>query len=203
MSQSITASLNYADLVQTWPQFEASILRLLNRLGLADKQLFCDHVALRVNTIAAADTLKQTFSQHGQIISDNLINGRSILIFELNTPLKLGPFSIPCVELPYPSDTPYPQEGWEHIELVLPSKALTCDSLSQELIQLCPSLSPLLQAETCTDPHLAPIKVKFSSPKGDKERLANPTIAFKHKGVCIKLHPHGIKTVIESERVDV
>lgn len=41
----------------------------------------------------------------------------------------------------------------------------------------------------------------MSSPKGDKERLANPTIAFKRDDVCIKVHPHGIKAVIASEQV--
>ncbi|MGS0726836.1 VOC family protein, partial [Shewanella sp. 0m-11] len=43
------------------------------------------------------------------------------------------------------------------------------------------------------------IKVKMSSPKGDKERLANPTIAFKKDGICVKVHAHGIKAVIASE----
>ncbi|MGL4895042.1 MAG: VOC family protein, partial [Shewanella sp.] len=76
-------TLNYAALERAWPTFETKILSLLNTLGLADKGLYCDHVALRVNTIVAADALKQAFSERGRIISDNQINGRSILIIEL------------------------------------------------------------------------------------------------------------------------
>lgn len=192
-------TLNYAALERAWPTFETKILSLLNTLGLADKGLYCDHVALRVNTIVAADALKQAFSERGRIISDNQINGRSILIIELDNPLRLGSFTIDCVELPYPGDTHYPQEGWEHIELVLPSTAQDCDTLSQDLGQLCPPLLPLLQVQGQSS---APIKVKFSSPKGEKERLANPTIAFKQADVCIKLHPHGIKAVIVSEQTE-
>ncbi|MGI2185514.1 VOC family protein [Shewanella oncorhynchi] len=213
-----SANLSYEQLIQGWPAFEAQILALLETLDLADKALVCDHVALRVNSIASVDALRDAFSRIGKIISDNIINGRTILIIELDTPLTLGQFSIACVELPYPSDKVYPQEGWEHIELVIDSKAKDCDTLSQDLLVLCPTLHPLLnlglsplpQSEQTAEseqsrlpdlPSLAEIKVKMSSPKGDKERLANPTIAFKRGNVCIKVHPHGIKAVIASEQV--
>ncbi|MCU7988322.1 VOC family protein [Shewanella sp. SW24] len=208
-------SINYEQLTQSWPAFEAQILALLETLDLTDKALVCDHVALRVNSIASADALRYAFSCVGKIISDNIINGRTILIIELDTPLTLGQFSIACVELPYPSDKVYPQEGWEHIELVIDSKAKECDTLSQDLLTLCPKLSALLPSEQAAEPvlsssldlssqglaSLAGIKIKMSSPKGDKERLANPTIAFKRDDVCIKVHPHGIKAVIASEQM--
>lgn len=209
-----SANLSYEQLIQGWPAFEAQILALLETLDLADKALVCDHVALRVNSIACADALKDAFSRIGKIISDNIINGRTILIIELDTPLTLGQFSIACVELPYPSDKVYPQEGWEHIELVIDSKAKDCDTLSRDLLALCPKLCALLPSEQAAEPvlssslglnsqgiaSLAGIKIKMSSPKGDKERLANPTIAFKRDDVCIKVHPHGIKAVIASEQ---
>lgn len=207
-------NISYEQLTQSWPAFEAQILALLETLDLADKALVCDHVALRVNSIASADALRYAFSRVGKIISDNIINGRTILIIELDTPLTLGQFSIACVELPYPSDKVYPQEGWEHIELVIDSKATECDTLSQDLLALCPKLSALLPSEQAAEPvlssspdlssqglaSLAGIKIKMSTPKGDKERLANPTIAFKRDDVCIKVHPHGIKAVIASEQ---
>jgi len=209
-----STSISYEQLTQSWPAFEAQILALLETLDLADKALVCDHVALRVNSIASADALRDAFSCVGKIISDNIINGRTILIIELDTPLTLGQFSIACVELPYPSDKVYPLEGWEHIELVIDSKAKDCDTLSRDLLALCPKLSALLPSEQAAEPvpssslglnsqgiaSLAGIKIKMSSPKGDKERLANPTIAFKRDDVCIKVHPHGIKAVIASEQ---
>lgn len=210
-----STNISYEQLTQSWPAFEAQILALLETLDLADKALVCDHVALRVNSIASADALRDAFSCVGKIISDNIINGRTILIIELDTPLTLGQFSIACVELPYPSDKVYPQEGWEHIELVIDSKATECDTLSQDLLALCPKLSALVPSEQAAEPNLsrspdlssqglaslAGIKIKMSSPKGDKERLANPTIAFKRDDVCIKVHPHGIKAVIASEQM--
>ncbi|QYJ77519.1 VOC family protein [Shewanella acanthi] len=200
LPQTVPSMLSLSELQRNWPEFEAKILSLLTKLHLKDLNFFCDHVALRVNSIASADALRAEFSQIGKIISDNQINGRSILIIELNTPLKLGAFSIECVELPYPGDTVYPQEGWEHIELVLPSAARDCERLTEELLQRCPALFPLLSNLTAKPEEFSDIKVKLSSPKGDKERLANPTIAFKGPDVCIKVHPHGIKDVIASEQ---
>lgn len=205
MSTSLSTPLRYATLQHSWPAFEAEILKLLADLHLTALNLECDHVALRVNSIESADAIRHDLSTLGRVISENQINGRSIVIIALNTPLQLGGFSIDCIELPYPSDKVYPQEGWEHIELVLPSTARDCAMLATLLSAQCPSLAPLLDATDYDDtalsiaPELRQVQIKMSSPKGDKERLPNPTIAFKRGNVCIKLHPHGIKTVIASE----
>jgi predicted metalloenzyme YecM len=46
------------------------------------------------------------------------------------------------------------------------------------------------------------VKAKLSSPKGENERLANPTVALKWDGICIKFHPHSISDIIHSEQND-
>ncbi len=188
----MTSPISYQDLDATWSNFSNSIKDFISELGLTQLKLACDHVALRVNSTEAAKRLSLDFERFGTVISNNIINGRPILIFELHSPLILGDMSIECVELPYPGDKAYPVEGWEHIELVLPCQAKNCDELSAHLTKLAPELESILKLET-------DIKVKMSSPKGEHERLANPTIAFKKGNICIKVHPHGIKKVIESE----
>ncbi len=185
--------MNYAQLQATWPAFSSRINAFVTELGLDKLKLDCDHTALRVNQLSTAEALAEEFSQHGEIISNNMINGRPILIIKLNTPLQLESGATDCVELPFPSDKHYPQEGWEHIELVLPSSAQTCEQLSQALIAAVPNLADVITGKTA-------IKVKLSSPQGDNERLANPTIAFKHQGLCVKVHPHSIEAIIASEQ---
>ncbi|MCE9684875.1 VOC family protein [Shewanella sp. AS16] len=175
-----------------WPAFVQAIQEFITRLGLTRLQLECDHAALRVNSVAAADALRLAFSRRGQVISEAKINGRPILIIKLDEPLQLGPMAVECIELPYPGDKHYPQEGWEHIELVLPSQARDCQALAAELLARVPALAPVLAGDT-------DIEVKLSSPKGDGERLANPTIAFKAGPLCIKLHPHSIQAIVASE----
>ncbi|KFZ38543.1 hypothetical protein HR45_03715 [Shewanella mangrovi] len=183
--------LSYASLENTLDEFAAKISLLIAELGLQSLTQ-CDHVALRVNTTAAADALRDAFSARGSVISDNIINGRPILIIKLHTPLQLGEYSVACVELPYPK-TEYPQQGWEHIELVLASNATDCEQLQQQLISLSPKLAAVFAGDS-------EIKVKASSPAGEAERLPNPTIAFTKAGVCVKVHPHTIEAIIASEQ---
>ncbi|MDO6677958.1 VOC family protein [Pseudomonadota bacterium] len=184
--------MNYPYLIETWPEFSARIEAFISQLGLDKLSLECDHCALRVNDADKAKLLTEQFSEHGEVISNNMINGRPILIIKLTQPLTLADKNVTCVELPYPSDKNYPVEGWEHVELVMPSTAQTCEQLVTELVEKVPTLAPIIAGETA-------IKVKQSSPKGDNERLANPTIAFKAEGICVKVHPLGIEAIIASE----
>ncbi|ABM00320.1 VOC family protein [Shewanella amazonensis] len=180
-------------LLNSWSEFETRILALVDKLGLTDLKLECDHASLRVNTREAADKLTESFSHLGCIISNNMINGRPILIIKLHTALNLGPFTVPCIELPYPGSKQYPSEGWEHIELVLACNATDCDTLEQALVAEVPSIGAVLAGDS-------PFKVKRSSPQGDAERLPNPTLAFGLDGLTVKVHPHGIEAIVASEQ---
>ncbi|MGI1999191.1 VOC family protein [Shewanella frigidimarina] len=199
--------MNYQHLQHTWTDFSQRISAFIHRLGLENLALDCDHAALRVNDNQTAQLLVDEFSQHGKIISNNIINGRPILIIKLAEPLVIGAMKIQCIELPFPSEKAYPVEGWEHIELVFPSQAQTCDELVAELIEKVPLLADVIAGKTIASNAIAGsdensgIKVKQSSPKGDKERLANPTIAFKANGICVKVHPHDIQKIVESEQI--
>ncbi|GGQ18914.1 VOC family protein [Shewanella litoralis] len=189
--------MNYQHLQQTWADFSVRITAFIEQLGLDRLSLQADHAALRVNNNQTAQLLADEFSQYGEVISNNMINGRPILIIKLTEPLVIGSMQITCVELPFPSDKAYPVEGWEHIELVFPSQAQTCEALVAELIEHAPQLASIIDNAQAG---VGKIKVKQSSPKGDNERLANPTIAFKANGICVKVHPHDIQTIIASEQ---
>ena len=179
---------------QQWPAFSYAIEDFAEHLGLTRANLVCDHVALRINDLDNAQALLTQLQQYGTIISDSMINGRPIYIIELWQALTLGMWSIDCVELPFPNK-PYPQQGWEHIELILPGNATTLAELEQMLV----GLSPDIMALSTADPA---IKIKRSQPQASGEKLANPTIAFQRAGICIKVHSAGIKAVIASELAD-
>ncbi len=184
--------MQYQDLKSQWPDFSEAVLNFAQQLGLTDLSLVCDHAALRVNEPAAAQTLLVQWKEQGEVISDSIINGRPIYIIALYEPLKLGDWKIDCVELPFPGK-PYPQQGWEHIELVLPGNAVTITELEQTLDTINPNIKAVLAADPA-------IKVKRSAPQAEGERLANPTIAFKLDNICIKVHGVDIKAVIASEK---
>lgn len=93
------------------------------------------------------------------------------------------------VELPWPGEKRYPHEGWEHVEIVLPGEA---DALNARALAL-------LSDEGLSQPG---IFVKTSSPKGERERLPNPTLAVTDGSVTIKFHPWSIEQIVASEQSD-
>ncbi|MGV3002409.1 VOC family protein [Vibrio sp.] len=177
------------------PRFWRDILTLADELGIDTQPLIADHVAMRINALDVAQNAHQEWLTQGKQISNTMINGRPIIVIEFSQPLQIENHSIECLELPYPSDKTYPNEGWEHVEFVVPSSAQTAPQFAEEV----KAVFPQLEANWDSLGEKG-IKVKLSSPQGEGERLANPTVAFKKNGVCIKLHPHTLKEVIASEQ---
>ncbi len=155
-----------------------------------------DHIALRINDRALAEQAHQAWESHGKVISKAEINGRPIIVLEFENPLRAKGWTIECLELPYPAaGRSYPNEGWEHVEFVVPSHAETAQEYLDDLLHTYPYFrQQFSQLEQLG------VKVKLSSPKGEGERLNNPTVAFKKDGLCIKLHPHSLKAIVASEQ---
>ncbi|WP_371876191.1 VOC family protein [Vibrio sp. HB161653] len=175
--------------------FAERVERLAERLGLDMTDLTIDHIALRINCPLLASEAHQAWLAWGDPISTAEINGRPIVVIKFTQPLTFKAWSIACLELPYPkAGKMYPQQGWEHIECVIPSEAQDIESFKQEVFAQCPRL-----AQRWSQLASLGIDYKESSPKGEGERLANPTLAFKADGVCIKLHPHRLSDIIASE----
>lgn len=171
--------------------FEKKILSLASEMALILTDYEIDHMAVRVNHCKTAKSYLDLFVKKGRIVSDNLINGRVIYLVELEQPITFLGQKVSIVELPYPKDKIYPREGWEHIEIVIPF-------LPQESVaDWCERIKKHFQLNQLT--HL---KVKVDEPKGDGEKLLNPSIAVsfvdkQQNHTCIKVHPYNIKQIIE------
>lgn len=172
-----------SDLYQGLPEFEAKLLALLQQLDLSLESYEADHISVRCYQQATAERWRAGLMQCGDLISEKNINGRPICLFSLNQPLHVGPWLIDCVELPYPGKKLYPQEGWEHVEWVIPQEPenfhQTALALFSDRILLMPQL-----------------KLKLSNPKGEDEQLPNPTLAVTNDGVTIKFHPYSIREIV-------
>ncbi|MBE2898227.1 VOC family protein [Pasteurellaceae bacterium 20609_3] len=172
--------------------FEQQISALAQEIGLTLSNYEIDHIALRVNTPERGQAWLAVLQDNGEVISSNIINGRPIYLIKLREPLHLFAQSIAVVELPMPKK-PYPIEGWEHIEVVLPTRA--GETPSQWCARVIEQFD--LKAKTA-------LCLKIDAPKGAGEGLDNTTIAItkldnsKNK-CCIKLHSHSIIEVIDSE----
>lgn len=177
------------DLHQSLPLFTDKLLGVLQRLSLSLEQYHADHISVRCFQKATAERWRAGLLQCGELISEKVINGRPICLFSLQEPLQIGAWSIDCIELPYPGDKLYPQEDWEHVEWVIPGDEASEDENFHQT-----ALS-LFSDEVLLMPQL---KLKFSNPAGEGERLANPTLAVTDNGVTVKFHPYSIRDIVKA-----
>jgi predicted metalloenzyme YecM len=176
--------------------FLDNIQALCSLLAIDLSAYQADHIALRINDGELAKAAHYAWLDYGKVISEAQINGRPIIVLEFDNPIVTRCWTIECLELPYPAvGKTHPVEDWEHVEFVVPSKAQTADAFLQDLYAKFPDLESQLEKAKAQG-----VKVKLSSPKGEGERLANPTVAFKFNNICIKLHPHSLKNIVASEQ---
>ncbi|WP_108650516.1 VOC family protein [Dongshaea marina] len=179
------------------PDFAKQIQALASELKLELNDCYADHIALRINDSDQARELHQLWLALGEEISVNQINGRPIVVIRLHQPLRVAHWNIELLELPYPGEKSYPEEGWEHIEWVIPTKQAQPERFYQQLWERFPAFARIHDSEQL---RALGIKAKQSSPSAEHERLPNPTLALKKDGVCIKLHPYSLAEVIASEQ---
>ncbi|PJC85369.1 hypothetical protein CSW98_14330 [Vibrio sp. HA2012] len=183
-------------MLSSLPVFGERVTDLLLQLGLDISECQADHIALRINSQALAELAHKAWKTKGNEISSTQINGRPIIIFKLTNSLSLAGWSVDCLELPYPAEGKiYPQQGWEHVEFVVSSKAGTADEYLAELKERFPELGKKWAFLSEMG-----IETKLSSPKGEGERLTNPTVAFKRDGMCVKLHLYSLEDIVHSEK---
>ncbi|MGL5602127.1 MAG: VOC family protein [Silvania sp.] len=174
------------DIAADLPRFTEAFTTLADRLGLDIVPLAADHISLRCHQNATADRWRRGFEQCGELLSENIINGRPICLFKLHEPVCVAHWRLDVIELPWPGEKRYPHEGWEHIEIVLPGEP---ESLNARALAL-------LSDDGLSQPG---IFVKSSSPKGERERLPNPTLAVTDGSVTVKFHPWTIEQIVASE----
>ncbi|PIJ50932.1 metalloprotein [Erwinia sp. OLTSP20] len=173
------------DLVGDLVHFNHALAALAERLSLELSALEVDHIALRCQHESTAERWMHGFLQCGSLLSEKMINGRPVALFELQTPLIIHGSAIYIVELPWPGDKRYRHDGWEHIEYVLRGEPETLGQRAMALF----SDSSLTQSG---------IAFKTSAPKGERECLPNPTLAVTDGEVTIKFHPWSLKEIIAS-----
>ncbi|POP44966.1 metalloprotein [Superficieibacter electus] len=174
------------DIAEDLPRFTQALIQFSARLGLDITSLEADHISLRCHQNTTAERWRRGFEQCGELLSENIISGRPICLFKLAQPLNVAHWRFTVVELPWPGEKRYPHEGWEHIEIVLPGAVETLNARALALM----SDEGLSQSG---------IAVKTSSPKGEHERLPNPTLAVTDGKTTIKFHPWSIEAIVASE----
>lgn len=175
------------DLSDDLARFTAVLMAFAEKLQVDLTEHHVDHIAVRCHQNTTADRWRSGLMQCATLLNETEINGRPICLFSLADPLTVGGVKIDLIELPYPGEKRYPHEGWEHIEVVLSGgeAGFYMRALA------------LLSDEALVAPG---IKLKQSAPKGEYERLPNPTLAVTDGSVTIKFHPYSLRDVVASEQ---
>lgn len=175
-------------------QFSQKIEQIARIAGIDLSLYEIDHLAVRMNEVETAEQWKAMLLEEASLLKESEVNGRPIGLFILKQAVKFCQQNVNIIELPFPKDKVYPQQGWEHIELVFPIQ-------KQETIEQWVERT-LAHFKLIENPEL---KIKISQPKVVGESLPNPSIAISLRNVtfcnpyCLKLHPYDIKSIIISE----
>lgn len=183
---SIKNIVELSDLNESLSNFSHKLTTMAQHLNLSLTEFHCDHIAVRCNQFSTAERWRAGWLQCATIMSENVINGRIITLFDLNEPLQVADLSIDCIELPYPGKKSYPEESWQHIELVVPCQP---EQLNQHVLAFL-SDDVLIRSD---------IRLSFSQPVAKGETLTNPTFSVTKNDISIKFHPYSIRDIIASE----
>ena len=74
------------DIASDLPRFTHALDELSRRLGLDITPLTADHISLRCHQNVTAERWRRGFEQCGELLSENMINGRPICLFKLHEP---------------------------------------------------------------------------------------------------------------------
>ncbi len=83
------------DIATDLPRFIHALDELSRRLGLDTTPLAADHISLRCHQNATAERWRRGFEQCGELLSDNMINGRPICLFNCMNRYRLLTGSFP------------------------------------------------------------------------------------------------------------
>jgi len=174
--------------------FSGNLDSALRELGIQEKcrNLNIDHICVRLKDSSDVDSLKKELEEAGQIISAVNVNGREIMIIQLNQPLILGSWQTSGIELPYPKPNHSYEDGWEHVEFVLNGAENTMDGVRQAFMDTFSELD--------RDQLESNYAYSEDEPYADGDQIPNPTVGLKVNGVGLKFHANPIQVVVGFEQ---
>lgn len=102
-----------------YESFVSGILDGVRSLGVDVSDLEMDHIAYQAESDDDYDSLKPEFARLGQLVSEELVNGRRVGIYELGSPLHFQQYINTAIELIAPKTGQNCPSALEHVEFVI------------------------------------------------------------------------------------
>lgn len=182
--------LSWGDVRKQEEVFGVRLQNALTKLGIFEqcKGLSICHTCVRIKSSDNVTELKENVSQIGKIISSAIVNGREILIIQLDNPLTVGNWAVNGIELPYPKQNHSYEDGLEHVEFVFPDVENTMNAVREKVLETIKNVSIEELKQKCS--------YSEDEPQAEGDQKPNPTISLKVDGVGIKFHALSIQDVV-------
>jgi len=99
--------------------FLEELLENINKLGVDVSDLDMDHIAYQASSNEDYDRLTKDFEKIGKKVSEEIVNGRRVGIYQLNEPVHFKQYSPYAIELIAPKTEQNCKSALEHVEFVL------------------------------------------------------------------------------------
>ena len=106
-------------ITNTYKSFLDKLLQDIKAKGIDVSNCNLDHIGYQCSSDLDYDGLKPDFERLGKLVSENLVGGRRVGIFELNSPLTYEDRKIPAIELIAPKENQKCPSALEHAEFVI------------------------------------------------------------------------------------
>jgi predicted metalloenzyme YecM len=108
------------NIIGNYDLFLSKLLSQFEKLNIDPNDIVeLDHIAYRVETRNRYNEMKQKLKGFATYLGEAKVRQRPIASFKLFKPIKYDKYTIPCIELPSPSDHHNYPESLEHAEFVV------------------------------------------------------------------------------------
>ncbi|MES2803205.1 MAG: VOC family protein [Bdellovibrionota bacterium] len=147
----------------------------LAETGVFVNSLECDHLCFRVSNLEEYVFYKNVLTDHGQLLTEAIVNGRAISTFLLNVSFQTNHHNVRLLELPAPKVETLYETGFEHAEFVV---------------------------KDCFKTFTANLSQLHFTEAGNQ--VLNPELCLKlKKGKQVKFHYNSLQRIIELEQASI
>lgn len=110
---------NFSMILGNYESFIKGLLEKIKQLGIDVSDLDMDHIGYQASSNEDYDRLRTEFDKLGKRVSEEIVGGRRVGIYKLNTPLRYEQYTNTAIELVAPKEGQVCPSALEHVEFVL------------------------------------------------------------------------------------
>ena len=108
-------------IIDNYKDFLDTLLKNINKYKIDVSKYNLDHIGYQCSSNDDYDNLKSEVNKFANLVSENIVGGRRVGIFKLNSPLKYNEWNIKALEIIAPKEGQVCPSALEHAEFVIDS----------------------------------------------------------------------------------